>query len=184
MTGGGTKRGAELKDGDSFAGAEVEQLHAGLVVEVLQGFHMGVRAVHDLNVVADSGDVVQAASGLYLPLQDEGAVIGVLAIWWTTPHNTLPPAARRAMNMLTDAAGNTVARLYALTALRTSTDTDPLTGLLNRRAFAAGLKRLPADSARRSSPRMMGDRAGEASDGAQRSRKCVAGVGVRRRVAG
>lgn len=96
---------------------------------------------------SELADVIHTASGLYLPLQDEAAVIGVLAIWWTTPHNTLPPAARRALNMLTDTAGNTLARLYALTALRTSTGTDPLTGLLNRRAFAAGLKRLPADSA-------------------------------------
>lgn len=91
--------------------------------------------------------VVHAVSGLYLPLQDEATVIGVLAIWWTTPQETRPPAALTALSLLADETGNTLARLYALTALRTSADSDLLTGLLNRRAFAAAFRGFPPDSA-------------------------------------
>ncbi len=90
--------------------------------------------------------VIQVAGGLYLPLQDETAVIGVLAIWWTAPQDPPLPAALTALSMLADEAGHTLARLYALTAARTSAETDPLTGLLNRRAFTANLKGLPAAS--------------------------------------
>ena len=49
--------------------------------------------------------------------------------------------------ILADEASSTLARLRALAALREAAETDPLTGLLNRRSFAAGLARLPPDSA-------------------------------------
>ena len=91
-------------------------------------------------------DRFRMASSLCLPLQDGASVIGVLAVWWTSPQDTQPKPGLTALSMLANEAGNTLARLYARSGLRRVTETDPLTGLLNRRAFAAKVKGLPADS--------------------------------------
>lgn len=90
--------------------------------------------------------VIHFASSLCLPLRNEATVVGVLAMWWKTPQETPLPAAMTALSMVADEAGRALSRLDELTTLRASADTDPLTGLLNRSAFTANLKGLPAAS--------------------------------------
>jgi diguanylate cyclase (GGDEF)-like protein len=98
-------------------------------------------------IAADLIEQFQLATAFYLPLLHETAVAGVLVIWWRTGQEVLSQPSIVAASILADEASSTLARLDALAALRHAAETDPLTGLLNRRAFTAGLTRLPPDSA-------------------------------------
>jgi diguanylate cyclase len=101
----------------------------------------------------DSPDVAQefvkrfdVSSALYVPVTVDASTFGMLIIWWRTPRRALPDTASAAASMLATEAGTTLSRLYALAALRQAADTDPLTGLLNRRSFGHALKQLPVGS--------------------------------------
>ena len=52
-----TERGDQLEDGDAGAGAQVEDLQAGRVVELVQRDAVGLGHVHDVDVVADPAAV-------------------------------------------------------------------------------------------------------------------------------
>jgi diguanylate cyclase (GGDEF)-like protein len=84
------------------------------------------------------------SSALYVPVTADASAFGMLVIWWTVPHPA-PPDTATAASLLATEAGTALSRLYALDALRHAADTDPLTGLLNRRSFGSALKHLPAD---------------------------------------
>jgi diguanylate cyclase (GGDEF)-like protein len=101
----------------------------------------------------DSPDVDQelvvrfgVSSVLYVPVTADASTFGMLVIWWRTPRQALPETASAAASMLATEAGTTLSRLHALAALRQAADTDPLTGLLNRRSFGNALKQLSVGS--------------------------------------
>jgi diguanylate cyclase (GGDEF)-like protein len=85
------------------------------------------------------------SSALYVPVTADASAFGILVTWWTVPHPA-PPDTASAASLLATEAGTALSRLYALDALRHAADTDPLTGLLNRRSFSSALKHLPADA--------------------------------------
>jgi diguanylate cyclase (GGDEF)-like protein len=84
------------------------------------------------------------SSVLFVPVTADASAFGMLVIWWTVPHPA-PPDTATAASLLATEAGTALSRLYALDALRHAADTDPLTGLLNRRSFGGALKHLPVD---------------------------------------
>ncbi len=90
---------------------------------------------------------VEATSILYIPVTDQTGVTGALVIWWDLPQSQPDHARTAAVNVLAAEVGATVSRLTAVAGVRDAGDTDPLTGLLNRRSFLATLNRLPDDSA-------------------------------------
>lgn len=96
-----------------------------------------------------SSDVVEldAATTLHLPILTDIGVTAVLIVWWTTPQPPLDPTAESTATMLAAELGNTLMRINATAALRTAADTDPLTGLLNRRAFVDALHHIEPDTA-------------------------------------
>jgi diguanylate cyclase (GGDEF)-like protein len=91
-------------------------------------------------------DLFDVSSVLHVPVSADAFTFGMLIIWWRTPRRVLSDTASATASMLATEAGTTLSRLYALAALRQAADTDPLTGLLNRRSFSSALKQLPADS--------------------------------------
>ena len=71
-----------------------------------------------------------------LPLRGPAGIIGVLAVW-TSRHRELDPEALELLHLLSPYAAVHLEHAKAFGRLRESADTDPLTGLNNRRAFDA-----------------------------------------------
>ena len=120
--------------GDS-ASAHVIRSRAPLFVEA---------ADTSARISAELVDQFRVASAIFLPVVDETSAMGVLSVWWHAAQAAVPSAGLNTVGMLADVAGNTLSRLYALSAVRNAADADPLTGLLNRRSFQVGLKGRPA----------------------------------------
>ncbi len=116
------------------------------VVSTAEPLYIGDAAASDL---VDPALVARFDVGsiLYVPVVGQDGVVGVLVTWWDTPRPVLGGASRDAAVLLAVEAGTTLARLHALAILRRDADTDPLTGLANRRACLAELGQLPPDSA-------------------------------------
>ena len=92
-------------------------------------------------LAADLATVPTARSVLLAPLPGEGDHLGVLQVWWRSPHQ-LDGLAEQAVELLARHAGQVLARLRSLRRLEEAAATDPLTGLSNRREFLLALAAL------------------------------------------
>ncbi|MGH2908949.1 MAG: diguanylate cyclase [Solirubrobacteraceae bacterium] len=114
-------------------------------------FRSGAARSVDDDVAAGARDVEpwrQAGSPgsvLYEPLLHGGGVVGVLAVAW--PERIDPRSSRRNVAaLIAHEAAGAIARADALVHLADEAQTDPLTGLANRRAWDAALSRAFATS--------------------------------------
>jgi diguanylate cyclase (GGDEF)-like protein len=84
----------------------------------------------------------EAGSALWMPvLRDQGAVVGVLAVYWDGPLEQIGGETRRAVRLLALEAAIAIERGELLGRLEVAARTDDLTGLLNRRAWDEELGR-------------------------------------------
>jgi diguanylate cyclase (GGDEF)-like protein len=78
----------------------------------------------------------EAGAALWEPvLKDEGAAVGVLAVYWRDRFDELTAETRRALRLLALEAAIAIDRGELLGRLEVAARTDDLTGLLNRRAW-------------------------------------------------
>jgi diguanylate cyclase (GGDEF)-like protein len=84
----------------------------------------------------------EAGAALWEPvLKDEGAAVGVLAVYWRDRFDELTAETRRALRLLALEAAIAIDRGELLGRLEVAARTDDLTGLLNRRAWNEELGR-------------------------------------------
>jgi diguanylate cyclase (GGDEF)-like protein len=133
---------------DAAAGADVEGTHLPFVTPAsgaIQVFTTAedrfetLRPGHSAQELAPSFD---AGAALWQPvLQDEGAAVGVLAVYWRDRLEDLSPETQRALRLLALEAAIAIDRGELLGRLEIAARTDDLTGLLNRRAWDEELGR-------------------------------------------
>ncbi len=92
-------------------------------------------------------DGTPAASVLYLPLRNGPVIAGAVVASWRQRHRRLDAFVHRALELLAPEAGRALSRLRVTTNLARAAETDPVTGLLNRRAFDRALSGLAAGDA-------------------------------------
>jgi diguanylate cyclase (GGDEF)-like protein len=133
---------------DAAAGADVEGIHLPFVTPAsgaIQVFTSAedrfepLRAGHSAQELGPSLD---AGAALWEPvLKDEGAAVGVLAVYWRDRLEELSPETQRAIRLLALEAAIAIDRGELLGRLEIAARTDDLTGLLNRRAWDEELGR-------------------------------------------
>jgi diguanylate cyclase (GGDEF)-like protein len=74
-------------------------------------------------------------SCLFAPLWGEGGRLGAVVVGWRRRRATIAPSVGDTVGVLTTEAGVVLERLRHAEKVRLEADTDPLTGLLNRRAI-------------------------------------------------
>lgn len=74
-------------------------------------------------------------SAVFEPIMRRGRPVGVLALGWTTRHETLEPKVQAVISFLAAEAGSAIERSDLLERLDTQARTDDLTALPNRRAW-------------------------------------------------
>jgi diguanylate cyclase (GGDEF)-like protein len=98
-----------------------------------------MRPGHSAQEIAPS---FEAGAALWEPvLKDEGAAVGVLAVYWRDRLQHLIPETQRAVRLLALEAAIAIDRGELLGRLEVAARTDDLTGLLNRRAWDEELGR-------------------------------------------
>jgi len=92
-------------------------------------------------------ELLSCESVLLVPVGSGTSRHGVLAFCWRTPIRTLSPWASRSVAVISGEAGIMISRLRTGEQVETDAATDPLTGLLNRRAIELRMASLvPGDS--------------------------------------
>ena len=92
-------------------------------------------------------ELLSCESVLLVPVGSGTSRLGVLAFCWRTPIRTLSPWASRSVALISGEAGIMISRLRTGEQVETDAATDPLTGLLNRRAIELRMASLvPGDS--------------------------------------
>ena len=134
---------------DATAGANVEGAHLLFVTPAsgaIQVFTSAedrfetLREVHSAN--QEIGPAFEAGAALWEPvLKDEGAAVGVLAVYWRDRLHRMSPETQRALRLLALEAAIAIDRGELLGRLEIAARTDDLTGLLNRRAWDEELGR-------------------------------------------
>ena len=98
-------------------------------------------------LMRDSG----VRSAVFLPLPAEDGCVGVIAVLWRTPRpelrTGLDPFPEHAAEFLANEAARALQRTRAAAELAHKAETDPLTGLANRRTYQRALARLAAGDA-------------------------------------
>lgn len=118
---------------------------------VREAFMSGQSRYLDEDVAAHVGSVElwersgSPASILYEPLIHGDEVVGVLLVGWTERVHT-DPSRRAVATLVAQQAPGVIARADVLVHLADEAQTDPLTGLANRRAWDAALARAFASS--------------------------------------
>jgi diguanylate cyclase (GGDEF)-like protein len=133
---------------DAAAGADVEGIHLPFVTPssgAIQVFTSAedrfepMRTGHSAQELAPS---FEAGAALWEPvLKDEGAAVGVLAVYWRDRLEELSDETQRALRLLALEAAIAIDRGELLGRLEVAARTDDLTGLLNRRAWDEELGR-------------------------------------------
>jgi diguanylate cyclase (GGDEF)-like protein len=132
---------------DAAAGADVEGVHLPFVTPAsgaIQVFtsaedrfeQLGHGSAHELGPKFDAGAAVWEPV-----LKDEGAAVGVLAVYWRDRLQTVSAETQRALRLLALEAAIAIDRGELLGRLEVAARTDDLTGLLNRRAWDEELGR-------------------------------------------
>jgi diguanylate cyclase (GGDEF)-like protein len=141
-----TVAGDALK-ADAAAGAEVEGIHLPFVTPASGSIRVFTSAEDrfeqlDKSSAHELGPSFQAEAALWEPvLQDEGAAVGVLAVYWGDRLEEISPETQRAVRLLALEAAIAIDRGELLGRLEIAARTDDLTGLLNRRAWDEELGR-------------------------------------------
>lgn len=101
--------------------------------------------VLDSGALPDFGVTVRSVAAL--PLPGEGGVLGVVLVMWARMRHHFDGADRRAGELLGGEAGRVLSRLRDENRVALEPETDQLTQVANRRAFARALERLaPGDT--------------------------------------
>jgi len=115
----------------------------GMFVEDLQ---------HDPRVDTDLARTVGAGSGLFSPVVWQGRVLGEMLVAWRQPLPVPPERIARLMPLLAADAAVAIVRADLIARLDEAAQSDPLTGLPNRRASTAQLERHLAHAKRTGAP--------------------------------
>jgi diguanylate cyclase (GGDEF)-like protein len=132
---------------DAAAGAAVEGLHLPFVTPASGSIQVFTSAEDrferlDKSSAHELGPAFDAGAALWEPvLKDEGAAVGVLAVYWQDPLEGVNSETRRALGLLALEAAIAIDRGELLGRLEIAARTDDLTGLLNRRAWDEELGR-------------------------------------------
>jgi diguanylate cyclase (GGDEF)-like protein len=132
---------------DAAAGAVVEGLHLPFVTPSSGSIQVFTSAEDrfeplDMNSAHELGPAFDAGAALWEPvLKDEGAAVGVLAVYWRDRFQHVSSETRRAIGLLALEAAIAIDRGELLGRLEIAARTDDLTGLLNRRAWDEELGR-------------------------------------------
>jgi diguanylate cyclase (GGDEF)-like protein len=130
------------------AGADVEGVHlpfltpASGAIQVFTSAESRFDPLRDGHSAAELGPALQAEAALWEPvLKDEGAAVGVLAVYWRDRLEGVSSETERAVRLLALEAAIAIDRGELLGRLEIAARTDDLTGLLNRRAWDEELGR-------------------------------------------
>jgi diguanylate cyclase (GGDEF)-like protein len=133
---------------DSAAGADVEGVHLPFVtpfsgaIQVFTSAESRFEPLRDEHSAAELGPSLEAETALWEPvLKEEGAAVGVLAVYWRDRHEQVSSEGERAIRLLALEAAIAIDRGELLGRLEIAARTDDLTGLLNRRAWDEELSR-------------------------------------------
>ncbi len=133
---------------NAAAGADVEGVHLPFVtpasgaIQVFTSAESRFEPLRDGHSAAELGPSLEAETALWEPvLKDEGAAVGVLAVYWRDRHERLSSETERAVRLLALEAAIAIDRGELLGRLEIAARTDDLTGLLNRRAWDEELSR-------------------------------------------
>ena len=103
----------------------------------------------DARSIVGPTDVVSA---LWVPVEQESAALGVIAVAWKTPKDELSERLERIMGVIAAEAAVAIERAALLDRLERMARTDELTGLTNRRAWDHEVAREVARAVREESP--------------------------------
>jgi diguanylate cyclase (GGDEF)-like protein len=132
---------------DAAAGADVEGVHLPFLTPASGAIQVFTSAEDRFaSLSEDSAQELapsfEAAAALWEPvLKDEGAAVGVLAVYWRDRLESLSSETQRAIRLLALEAAIAIDRGELLGRLEVAARTDDLTGLLNRRAWDEELGR-------------------------------------------
>jgi diguanylate cyclase (GGDEF)-like protein/PAS domain S-box-containing protein len=96
--------------------------------------------------------MVGVAAAFWQPVVSGDALLGVLVLAWKTPNPVMDERDRSLMEVLSTQVAGSVARGHLVEQLQAMARTDPLTGLLNRRAMTEALERDIEGARRRMRP--------------------------------
>src|SRR4051812_24957031 len=132
---------------DAAAGADVEGVHLPFVTQASGAIQVFTSAEDRFEpLLRGSAQEIapsfEAGAALWEPvLKDEGAAVGVLAVYWRDRLEDLSSEIQRAIRLLALEAAIAIDRGELLGRLEIAARTDDLTGLLNRRAWDEELGR-------------------------------------------
>ncbi len=129
-----SSRGGRLPS--SRVTVDIDRERSGLGEALRQGRMSLVSDTREPGVVSER--IVRSlgmASVLYAPLPAQIGHVGGLVVGWNKPVRRLDDIARTTTEVLSTEAGAVLERLGATARLVHEAETDPLTGLLNRRSF-------------------------------------------------
>jgi diguanylate cyclase (GGDEF)-like protein len=132
---------------DAAAGAAVEGLHLPFLTPSSGSIKVFTSAedrfeLLDKSSAHELGPAFDAGSALWEPvLKEEGAAVGVLAVYWRDQLEQVSSETQRAVRLLALEAAIAIDRGELLGRLEIAARTDDLTGLLNRRAWDEELGR-------------------------------------------
>jgi diguanylate cyclase (GGDEF)-like protein len=132
---------------NAAAGADVEGVHLPFVTPASGAIQVFTSAEDRFETLREGsahelGPNFDAGAALWEPvLKDEGAAVGVLAVYWRDRLERVSSETKRAIHLLALEAAIAIDRGELLGRLEVAARTDDLTGLLNRRAWDEELGR-------------------------------------------
>ena len=133
---------------DAAAGADVEGEHLPFVtpasgaIKVFTSAENRFETLRTGQSAQELAPTLEAGAALWEPvLKDEGAAVGVLAVYWRDRLEHVSSETRRSVQLLALEAAIAIDRGELLGRLEIAARTDDLTGLLNRRAWDEELVR-------------------------------------------